>query len=178
MLKNGLDVEKKTVMRVAELIAAVARTAPKGCGIDNIEVRIVDGEEKDALAEEMRKIGEETDVAFFVRDGNNVDDSVVVVLFGARISPIHCPNCGYCGYEDCEENIENDGICSFNITDLGIALGSAVSIAADHRIDNRILFSAGKASLNLKYFPSDVKVAYGVALSVSAKSPYFDRENQ
>ena len=49
MIKNGLDVEKQAVAQVAELMAAAARTAPKGCGIDNLEVRIVDGYEKDAL---------------------------------------------------------------------------------------------------------------------------------
>jgi uncharacterized ferredoxin-like protein len=176
MLKNGLDVERQTAIQVAELMAVAARTAPKGCGIDNLEVRLVDGAEKDALGEEMRRAGKETSVDFFVRDGNNVDTAIVVLLFGARISPIFCPNCGFCGYKDCEENIDHNGICMFNVVDLGIALGSAATVAAAHKIDNRILFSAGKAALNLGYFPEDVTIAYGIPLSISSKSPFFDRE--
>ena len=175
MLKNGLDVERDTTMRVAELMAVAARTAPKGCGIDNLEVRIVDGAEKDALAAEMRRIGTETGVDFFVRDGNNMDAAIAAVLLAIRISPIFCPNCGFCGYKDCEENIANKGICTFNTTDLGIAAGSAVSIAAAHKVDNRVLFTAGKAALNLGYFPPEARVAYGIPLSVSSKSPFFDR---
>lgn len=177
MLKNGLEVEQNAIRQVAELMAAAARTAPKGCGIDNLEVRLVDGEEKDALAKEMRRIGNETGVGFFVRDGYNVDHSVIVLLLATRISPISCPNCGYCGYEDCAENLEHDGICMFNVTDLGIALGSAVSVAAAHKIDNRILFSAGKGAIQLGYFQEGVTIAYGIPLSVSSKSPYFDRED-
>ena len=110
MIKNGLDVEKQAVAQVAELMAAAARTAPKGCGIDNLEVRIVDGYEKDALAEEMRRQGVEAGVDFFVRDGNNMDTAFTAVLLGIRISPILCPNCGFCGYKDCAENIANNGI--------------------------------------------------------------------
>ena len=39
-----------------------------------------------------------------------------------------------------------------NITDLGIALGSAVSIAMDKRVDNRILYTAGQAILDFETF--------------------------
>ena len=177
MIINGLDVELSAIRQVAELMASAARTAPKGCGIDNLEVRLVDGQEKSALGEEMRRIGRETNVDFFVRDGYNVDRAALVVLLGARISPIFCPNCGYCGYADCEENIKNDGICMFNVTDLGIALGSAVSVASAHKVDNRILFSAGKAALNLGFFPGNCTIVYGIPLSVSSKSPFFDRES-
>ena len=177
MIKNGLDVEHSGIQQVAELMAVAARTAPKGCGIDTLEVRLVDGQEKVALGEEMRRIGRDTGVDFFIRDGYNVDRATIVLLLGARISPIFCPNCGYCGYEDCEENIKNEGICMFNITDLGIALGSAVSVASAHKVDNRILFSAGKAAINLGYFPETATVVYGIPLSVSSKSPFFDRES-
>ena len=63
-----------------------------------------------------------------------------------------------------------------SIGDLGIAIGSAVSVAAAHHVDNRVMFSAGKAALNLKLFDdSQVCIAYGIPLSVSGKSPFFDR---
>ena len=63
-----------------------------------------------------------------------------------------------------------------NLTDLGIAVGSAVSIAADCRVDNRVMFSAGMAAKNLKILPEDVKICYGIPVSVSGKNPYFDRK--
>jgi len=173
---NSIDAEKRTALAVAELMAAAARTAPKGNGNDRLELFILDGEEKDKLAEEMRRITDETGIDFFARDGGNVDNSHAVVLLGTRIDPIDCPNCGYCGFANCDENRQNNGICAFNTGDLGIAIGSAVSVAADHRCDNRVLFSAGKAALNLGYFSKTVKIAYGIPLSISSKSPFFDRD--
>lgn len=53
---NSIDAEKRTALAVAELMAAAARTAPKGNGNDRLELFILDGEEKDKLAEEMRRI--------------------------------------------------------------------------------------------------------------------------
>ncbi len=175
MITKSNVAEKNAARQVAELMVAAARTAPKGCGIDRLELLIVEGEAKDKLAMEMRAICDDKKIDFFGRDAGNVDNSHLVVLFGTRKGPIDCPNCGYCGYENCAGNRANDGFCAFNTGDLGIAIGSAVSIAANHRIDNRVLFSAGKAALNLGYFSEHVKIAYGVPLSVSGKSPYFDR---
>ena len=62
------------------------------------------------------------------------------------------------------------GCCSFNVGDLGIALGSAVSRAADMRVDNRIMYSVGKAVLELDLLGAEVHIAYGIPLSVSGKS--------
>jgi uncharacterized ferredoxin-like protein len=176
MIINSLDAEKKAASTVAELMVAAARTAPKGNGNDRLELKIVEGMEKDKLAEEMRRITKETGIDFFARDGGNVDHSHFVVLFGTYTHPIDCPNCGYCGYENCGENRKNNGICAFGPGDLGIAIGSAVSVAANHRCDNRVLFSVGKAALNLGYFSEKIGIAYGVPISISGKSPFFDRE--
>ncbi len=175
MIQKHVDFEEKAALTVVELMAAAARTAPKGCGIDNLETLIVTGKEKDALAQKMKDIGRETGVSFFERDGYCLDNSMVILLLGTRIATTGLPNCGFCGYENCEENKKNDGICAFNTGDLGIAIGSAVSIAADHRCDNRVLFSAGRAALDLNYFSEDIKIAYGIPLSISGKSPFFDR---
>ncbi|MEA4987410.1 MAG: DUF2148 domain-containing protein [Anaerovorax sp.] len=175
MICNGKDVEKNAVMQVAELMAAAARTAPKGCGIDNLEVLILDGEEKDNLAKAMREYGAEWQMDFMVRDGYNVEACDALLLMGAKIHPILLDHCGYCGYKNCGENMKNNGICSFNTGDLGIAIGSAVSVAANHRIDNRVIYTAGKIAMEIGLFPNDVRVAYGIPLSVSSKSPFFDR---
>lgn len=175
MICNGKTVEKKAVIQVAELMAAAARTAPKGCGIDNLEVLILDGEEKDNLAKSMEKYGTEWKIDFMVRDSHNVETADALMLMGAKIHPILLDHCGYCGYKNCGENIKNNGICSFNTGDLGIAIGSAVSVAANHRIDNRTIYTAGKIAMEIGLFPKDVRVAYGILLSVSSKNPFFDR---
>lgn len=175
MIQTREITEKKAALTVAELMAAAARTAPKGCGIDNLEILLITDAEKDRLAAKMKQIGQEAGIGFFIRDGYGIDASSVVVLLGTRLQPIQCPNCGFCGYENCGDNAQNNGVCAFNSGDLGIAVGSAVSVAADHRCDNRVLFSAGKAALELGYFSPDVKIAYGIPLSVSGKSPFFDR---
>ena len=85
-------------------------------------------------------------------------------------------NCGYCGHGTCEEMEKAKGICSFNSIDLGIAVSSAVSVAADSRVDTRIMFSVGHAGLAMGLFQSEVKQALGIPLSITGKSPFFDRK--
>jgi uncharacterized ferredoxin-like protein len=48
-------------------------------------------------------------------------------------------------------------------------------VAADLRVDNRVFFTAGRAALNLKTLGEQVRIAYGIPLSVGPKSPFFDR---
>jgi len=176
MKYESIDLEKKAAYTIAELMSLAAKTAPKGCGADNIVTLALDGKEKDALTEEMRKIAKATGADFFERDAGNVDESHVLVLVGVKDVPIGL-NCGLCGFGDCAGLQKAGGRCAFNITDLGIAVGSAVSIAADHRIDNRVMFSAGKAAFNLKFFGENVKICYGIPLSSGSKSIFFDRDS-
>lgn len=175
MKYNGETFELKAIETVAALMIAAAKTAPKGCGQDCLETFVIDGDEKDALAEEMRRFGEETNQAFYVRDSENVKNAACVVLFGALDTYRGLPHFGYCGMADCSATHKAGARCAFNITDLGIAMGSAVSVAAAHHIDNRIMFSAGNSALAIKLFSGKVSVAYGVPLSITEKSPFFDR---
>ena len=64
----------------------------------------------------------------------------------------------------------------FNTNDLGIAIGSAVSIAADDRIDCRVMFTVGKAVTELKLMDEKVKIIFGIPLSATSKNPFFDRK--
>jgi uncharacterized ferredoxin-like protein len=64
-------------------------------------------------------------------------------------------------------------VCAFQSMDLGIALGSAVKLAADLCIDNRMMFTIGAAAKSLGLLDSDIII--GIPLSVTGKSPYFDR---
>lgn len=103
--------------------------------------------------------------------------SEVVVLIGTRISAIGVNQCGLCGFKDCDEkNRYSEHPCAFNTGDLGIAVGSAVSTAADCRVDNRIMYSVGKAVRELKLMGDDIKIIMAIPLSCRGKSPFFDRK--
>jgi len=168
--------ETEGVLEVARQICIAARTAPKGKGTDNLFTLVLTDSDKDLLAAEMQKIGEVENVPFFIRDAECMRKSQAVVLLGTKIETLGVKPCGFCGFKDCESNRKANGICAFNTGDLGIALGSAVSVATDHRVDTRIFFSAGLAALNLNLLGEEVKIAYGIPLSVSGKSPFFDRK--
>ncbi len=116
MIYIGTDVEKEAAMTVAKLMAAAAKTEPKGCG--------------------------------------------------------------YCGFRNCAEMVNAGANCAFNVTDLGIAVGSAVSVAADSRIDNRVIFSAGKAAVRLELMSETVRVCYSIPLTTASKSVFYDRAEQ
>ncbi|SNR86185.1 ferredoxin domain-containing protein [Desulfurobacterium atlanticum] len=167
---------ENAVMTVAELMCAAAVTAPKGRGVNLLYVDIFTGDRKDRVAEFMIEIGREKNIPFFIRDGKNVIDSPVVVFIGTKIAPRNVPNCGFCGALNCIDSVKKGFYCAYAIGDLGIAVGSAVSVAADHRIDNRIMFSFGKAAIEGRFIPEEIKVGYGIPLSVSGKSIFFDRK--
>jgi len=110
-----------------------------------------------------------------LRDAGNVDISGAVVLIGARYETRGLNGrCQLCGFADCAACKSAGATCVFTSIDLGIALGSAVSLAADNRIDNRIMFSIGKAAASLGML-GEHKLIMGIPLSASGKSPYFDR---
>ncbi len=174
MTYQTTEMETQGVMDALRAMAVAARTAPKGRGVDEILTRAFDGEEKDKLADEMQRIGEEKGIAFFVRDAKNVRAASAVLVVGVRNKTRGVPNCGNCGYPDCAANAKAGGVCALCTVDLGIALGSAASVAADHRVDSRVMFTIGKAALALGLLP-EAHTAYGFPLSATGKSPYFDR---
>lgn len=170
------DDEKNGMLHMARMICAAARTAPKARSIDLLTTAILDGEEKDRLVEHMHLIAERDGVAFFARDAGNVCQAPLIIMFASKNQPLGLPHCGYCGFENCQALQRAGGVCAFNSGDLGIAIGSAVSRAADLRLDNRILYSAGKAALELGLMGKDAALAYGLPLSMTGKNPFFDRK--
>jgi len=171
------DYYKDMLVEAAKEMALVARTAPKGRGRDQLHLVILTDGEKDALADHMNRIGEEGDIAFFQRDAQNLKSAPVILLLGTECSPLEIPHCGFCGLKDCQENRESGSVpCAFSTGDLGIAVGSAAAYAARRHIDNRIMFTAGKAAIELGCFPEPVEVAYGIPLSATGKNPFFDRK--
>ena len=167
--------ERNGALSCADMMAVAARTAPKACGIDLIETLVLDGEDKDRLTAAMREIGTSNNKPFFIRDAGNVDDCHCIVLIGTSVKPRGL-NCGFCGIETCSSADEGGISCAMSVNDLGIAIGSAAATAMDHRVDNRVLFTAGKAALKLGLFPDKVKIACGIGLAVKGKNVFFDRK--
>lgn len=175
MKQNEKEARQETILLTARAMMAAARTAPKGRGVDNLEIVMVWGDELEPLAAEMRRIGGQTGMEFFLRDAANIEQAGAVVLLGTRFVPFGL-NCGYCGFATCAEKGKQPAIpCAFNTGDLGIAVGSAAALAADRRIDCRVMYSAGRAALNLGLL-GDCEAAYAIPLSCTSKNPFFDRQ--
>ncbi|MBN2233221.1 MAG: ferredoxin [Deltaproteobacteria bacterium] len=175
MIYHAAEMESEAILAVARLMVVAARTAPKGKGMDRLATMVMTGADKDRVAERMEAIASERDIPFFQRDALNIRQVTAVVVLGTTVAPLGIPFCGFCGFDDCAACAQNHGRCSFNLVDLGIAVGSAVAVAAAHHVDNRIMFSFGRVTLELGLLPEDVKVAYGIPLSVTGKNPFFDR---
>lgn len=177
MITKGSDMERAAVEHVAALMCAAARTAPKGRGIDNLSTLVVTGADIKKISAEMRRIGQELGDPMWERDAGNVDASMALVILGQRLAPMNIPDCGFCGFDDCAESARAGAACAISAGDLGIATCSAAAVAAYHFIDNRIMYRIGRAALNLRLFNDEkVTMAYGIPLSVTGKSPYFDRK--
>ena len=170
-------IEKEALLEVARLMAAAARTAPKAKGVDNILTMIVDGDDKDAVAAEMRRIAEsDAPDPVFMRDAGSVDASDFVVLIAVKDNHATIPYCGICGFENCAAAIEAGAACAFNTSDLGTAACSACAVASHHWIDNRLMYTVGRAAQDLGLFGTKVRMCYGIPISARGKSIYYDRK--
>lgn len=175
-MKTSAELEQQAGLLAASLMAAAARTAPKTRGIDNIRVlAIEDANGRDKLASKMRELAQSENRPSFDRDAKGVESACAVLIIGVESNPAGL-NCGYCGHGNCAEITKAGGICSFNSIDLGIAVSSAVSAAADACVDTRVMFSIGRAGVSMNLFDDKVKLALGIPLSITGKSPFFDRK--
>lgn len=177
MFINSKQAEEQAVLNLAYSVCAAARTAPKACGIDHLDTVILTGEDKSKVALEMHRLGDNLGnrAKFFARDAGNVDASGAVVLVGVKYQTRGLNEiCGLCGFTNCAGCMEAGASCVYTGIDLGIALGSAVSLIAEQHVDNRIMFTIGKAAASLGLM-AEYKLIMGIPLSVSGKSPFFDR---
>lgn len=176
MIIKSIDAENEIVLQVAKQMATAARTAPKAHGDDSIVTAIVTGDEKLNLAKRTQELGQEYGWDFMIRDAKMIKHAPAVLLIGVKKeSALVGPVCGFCGFENCGACKAAGANCALKVTDLGIAVGSAVSIAADNRIDNRVFFSAGRAALDFDFFDEAPELAYAIPVSANGKSVFFDR---
>lgn len=170
------------ILQVAGMMEIAARTAPKSRGEDYVQVKIIAGREKNALADDMVKFGEKRKKQNFDRDARNLRESTAAVLIGIKGAPALGLDCGACGYLDCasfkKAKIQNGDfkgpICSYRLLDLGIALGSAVKTAQMFNVDNRIMYRVGVVARHAGL--ADWDYVMGIPLSATGKNIFFDRE--
>lgn len=174
MIENEREIRRNLVIETAHQLMIAARTAPKAKGCDIIEIALVsDRADLEALASEMRHQADITGMKFLLRDADNILSGDAVLLVGSH-ALTQSLNCGYCGYSTCA--LKPDYVpCAFNSIDVGIAVGSVCSRAADLRLDSRVMFSAGWCSQKLNWLP-DCSLTIAIALGAASKNPFFDRK--
>lgn len=150
MILDSNLAESEAILSVAKLMVTAARTAPKARGEDSIKTAIITTEDKERLASVMEQIGRN-------RDAGNVRDAGAVVLIGV------------------EGGSPSDTWWPFKakLIDLGIALGSAVKVASELNVDNRIMYSIGLAAKNMGIMKAEE--IQGIPLSIKGKNIFFDR---
>ena len=149
MIINERDARKEYMLQAAKQIMLAARTAPKGKGVDIIEIATLTDEDIDAVSAKMLQLAEETGMKFLIRDSD-------------------------CGFATCAEKPWATP-CAINSIDVGIAVGSACAKAADLRVDSRVMFSAGWAVEQLGLL-KDCRQCIAIPISASSKNPFFDRK--
>ena len=190
MIQNERASRHEHVLDVARQMMTAARTAPKGKGVDIIEIAMVTGDDLKVLSDKMVAMVEEHGMKFFLRDAANILQAECVIIIGTR-EQAQGLNCGHCGYPTCAGRPE--GVpCAVNSVDVGIAIGSACATAADSvdvgiaigsacataadlRVDTRVMFSAGLAAQQLEWLPG-CRSVYAIPVSASTKNPFFDRK--
>lgn len=173
MIQNEREIRHELVLQAVRRMMTAARTAPKGKGLDIIEVAMVTDGDIARLSEEMVKLSEETGMKFLLRDAENIQQAEAVLIIGTR-QQIQGLNCAHCGYATCVEKPEAVP-CAINTVDVGIAIGSACATAADLRVDTRVMFSAGLAAQRLGFL-GDSRCVMAIPVSASSKNPFFDRK--
>lgn len=172
MILSERESRHQTAVNAALAMMTAARTAPKAKGVDIIEIAIIEGDDMLRLADEMESHGQKFNRPSFLRDAKNVRQSECVMIVGTKSHPMGL-DCGYCGHPTCASKPLGEP-CAFNSIDTGIAVGSACATAADLRVDTRVMYSAGLAAEHLGML-HDCRQIIAILVSVSSKSPYFDR---
>jgi len=175
-VKHFSEIQKNALKDVAEFMSIAARTAPKAKGTDNLEIIIIDDDKtKNSLIAKMKEISTKNQRPGLARDAENIKEAPFIVIIATKLSTLGL-NCGFCGFSTCEELKKAKAVCAYNPMDLGIAIGSAVSICSKFHVDNRIMYSIGKASIELGLFKENPKIALGIPISATGKNPFFDRK--
>ena len=172
-LQNSGEFEKIFIMIADAQALTDNADNPEKIRQNIIEVALVTGDDLKVLSERMITLAEEQGMKFFLSDADNILHAECVILIGTR-EQAQGLNCGHCGYSLC--SLRPEGVpCAINTIDVGIAIGSACSTAADNRVDTRVMFSAGLAAQRLNWL-KDCRQIFAIPVSASSKNPFFDRK--
>jgi uncharacterized ferredoxin-like protein len=175
MARKYESIKDEALKDVAEFMCVAARTAPKTRGRDNLRVILLGKAEKQKIIAKMKEIAERDSRPSCKRDAESIRDVDRIVVIGTKKNPLGL-NCGFCGYPSCKELSRTKGICAYNAMDLGIALGSSASLAVRFHVDNRLMYSIGKAAIETGVLGKGIVQAIGIPLSATGKNPFFDRK--
>lgn len=173
MIQNERKIRHEYVLSAVRQMMTAARTAPKGKGIDIIEIAMVTDEDIQRISEKLVEMADETGLKFFLRDADNILEAEAILILGTG-QQMQGLNCEHCGFATCAEKPDSVP-CAINSVDLGIAIGSACATASDLRLDTRVMFSAGLATQKLGML-GDCKCVMAIPVSASSKNPFFDRK--
>jgi len=178
---------KDIAVHVAHLMAAAARTAPKGGGKDFLDIAVIDAEaDLKKIAEKMREYApRSTNEAYWLRDAANIEAAQALVLIGLAQSRAAGYDCGGCGYPSCREFEKHREIkekemgyagphCVMRMMDIGVALSSAAKTASLLNVDNRIQQRVGAAARALGLIQADAVM--GIPMGIYGKNIFFDRK--
>ncbi len=174
MARQYDDIKGEALKDIAESMCVAARTAPKTRGRDNLRIVILTADEKKRVSSRMTKIAKRDNRPSCERDAGSIKGSDHIVVIGTKKDPLGL-DCGFCGYPSCSALAKTRGVCAYNAMDLGIALGSSASLAGRFHIDNRLMYSIGKAAIEEGILGKDTVQAIGIPLSATGKNPFFDR---
>lgn len=172
MIIDERESRHERAVAAAKKMITAARTAPKTRGVDLIEACILTGEDIARLSQAMAELHATTGRPVYERDSRNIMQAECIVLIGTRLSPMGL-NCGHCGFPTCGKKPQ-EVPCAMNVTDVGIAIGSACAMAADCRVDCRVMFSAGMGAMKLGIL-HDCTQVFAIPVAASSKNPFFDR---
>jgi uncharacterized ferredoxin-like protein len=177
---------KNITVHVAWLMAAAARTAPKGGGKDFLEIVVVEDDADLALiAGKMKEYAPaSTNEAYWLRDASNIEQAQAVLLVGLATSNLAGYDCGACGHDSCKEferarkmRDKDMGYggphCVMRMLDIGCALASAAKTASILNVDSRVQQRVGAAARALGLINADVVM--GIPVGVYGKSIFHDR---
>lgn len=167
------NIRNENIKSIAKKLMTAARTAPKTRGIDNLVVAMATDDTIIKISDKMKQLAVDRGMNFLNCDALNILQCGAIILFGTKINPLRL-NCGACGFPSCNTKPQTVP-CFFNANDMGIAIGSAASLAADFRVDSRVMFSVGQAVMALNLMP-ECSMVLALPIAAKEKNVFFDRK--
>lgn len=158
-------IREQAIKNTAYTMLARAQTAPKATDVDNLFYAIIERNEIKEVVKTMQDLAYKNDVPFFYRDAQNIANLPYIVILGVIKGENYTPY-----------NSQLINATYFDLTTLGIAIGSALEAANQNGIDTRVMWSIGEGFVHSGLASEELSIAYGIPLSLSKKNPFNDRQ--